>query len=1531
MLTGGWADKLGNRYEGRWTAKQLLRLLDGKLQAVQLETVTEEHLDLLVNNLDGTAEAQQCKRKMAGSGWTIRELAGKGVISSLQTYLSAHQNGRFVFVSNQLATDLKRLTDAARNSADLPAFQSAIAGAKDQKAWTTWCKTLGAEKDPQTAHDLLRRTQITPWADDIGDLYDFATSIVVGEPREVVLTLADYALDRMGQRIHADTVRRFIERETSFELRDLAHSETIPPVIETCCREYRDGIVPYLIKGQLMARPEARALFESIKLGDKRTHVVHGGGGQGKSCILYELTTILEENGIPFLPIRLDTRVPRDNSRAFGRQLGFPESPVRCLLAVAGSRTPVLILDQLDALRWLPQHDHSSWAVFLELANEVFQSSTTIHMVVACRTFDLKHDAQISAWRNNPERSLAIEEILVGDMAEESVKTIAGDSWATLTSAQRDLLRKPHLLYIWHTLREESAQQFAFRTATELMRRFWEHVRTKLTEGGCPQADVNAAVANLVNRLDRSGELAAPESTMDEWPRVRRGLLSLAVLQRTDGKLRFVHQSYFDHYLATLWLQRLRDEGKTVQDWLTANDEQSLLRRGQLRHLLAVIRDDDPSLFVPTLRGLLGAPSVRFHLQHLTLQFLGSIPNPTQDEVNIVLEKLHDSSWRDAVVTQVIAARPQWVRALDERHVLRDWLSGPEGWQTETAYWVLRTVAETDGDRVAANLEQLTSKPSRWPARAWNILPHLPEADSTKIFDIRLRLVRSGIVESAEFCFNDEFSKRYPRRAIQLLATAVEAENEKPAKEDRLSRREGWPYWLANHTANAIKSAVDSEPAFAWQTLVPCQLVGIAKHPSLLGYCDAKPFARDALWNDQFYRSENGSVALPAIVASAGGGWLRSEFTTARNALLALPANESRTVQQIVGTAWLQGPDEAADDAIAWLINDNRRFLLGHIGKDQRWALARDLIARFSAICSPEKFAQMERALLRYHSPDEVAAFKFNLEAYAGGKGQYRANEYDLSQHALLPALPLARRSRDVANAIGQLQQKYPKSAESMECAHEPKGGWVTSPVSSRAARLSDAAWLQLITKDPDSRGFRERWFPDHMLESSPDMFGRDLWHQAERQPARFAALALKLPQGIPAVYWGSLLRALRLTQPPDEKLTDWEPATEEQCRAVLDRVGYHPDREVGVAFCNLVAMRPKCGPSPSTLQALCRYATEHPDPQHDGCVLPKDSKERLDTEAINTVRACAAGAIATLLFEDIGLLKTFEPAIRRLMADDVACVRAAAIAALLAILNMDRELAVDLFLRAVSTTDQQVLRTRHARGFIGHVLPSHLSRVKELISGMASSPLADVAEDGAAWTTTVYLFKGECKPVFEQCARGVPAQRKGVAETLVHHVHDDRVAAKCSELLPQFFDDPESDVRGAASTVVRRGIDWSKKTNIDVLRSFLSSRAFLDQPRTALWMLEKFTGDLRLLSEPIFAACDSAANLAAESGSKTGWELSATFETLSVLLLRLYGQAQSDPALREKCLDRWDAILRSGSWVTSRVFQHLDEQSALA
>lgn len=79
---GGMSEKLGNRYEGRWVAKQLLRLLNEEILSVTVEPIgpDEQGVDLLVVGKDGVRQLQQCKARCGGREfWTISALRDKGI------------------------------------------------------------------------------------------------------------------------------------------------------------------------------------------------------------------------------------------------------------------------------------------------------------------------------------------------------------------------------------------------------------------------------------------------------------------------------------------------------------------------------------------------------------------------------------------------------------------------------------------------------------------------------------------------------------------------------------------------------------------------------------------------------------------------------------------------------------------------------------------------------------------------------------------------------------------------------------------------------------------------------------------------------------------------------------------------------------------------------------------------------------------------------------------------------------------------------------------------------------------------------------------------------------------------------------------------------------------------------------------------------------------------------------------------------------------------------------------------------------
>ena len=73
-LPGGEADKLGNRYEARWTVFCMIDVMDEKADSIRLEEPGEDAFEFFVRR-KGKLEYHQVKRQKSGRGrWTLKAL-----------------------------------------------------------------------------------------------------------------------------------------------------------------------------------------------------------------------------------------------------------------------------------------------------------------------------------------------------------------------------------------------------------------------------------------------------------------------------------------------------------------------------------------------------------------------------------------------------------------------------------------------------------------------------------------------------------------------------------------------------------------------------------------------------------------------------------------------------------------------------------------------------------------------------------------------------------------------------------------------------------------------------------------------------------------------------------------------------------------------------------------------------------------------------------------------------------------------------------------------------------------------------------------------------------------------------------------------------------------------------------------------------------------------------------------------------------------------------------------------------------------
>jgi len=404
---GPMADKLGNRYEGRWVARQLLRLLDEKIESVTVELIgpDERGVDLLVVKKDGTRQLQQCKVRCSGrESWSIAMLRSKGILDHLKEQLSRNQKQEFTLVSAIPAQSFADICDSARNSNDNPKdfhqYQIQGVGEDRRRIFRGFCDALGLdpsrEVDLSKAFDYLKRTYIELFPDNRNtktELLSWTDFFLTDEPETAIAVLLTYAEneDRYCKPIYVDELLRYLAEKHCIYPKQLAHDQRIGPAVEELQKQFSDSIQPGLIGDKVIPRAEASRIIESIANG--QDVVVHGTAGYGKSGVLYELTEYLYQQNIPYLPIRLDRRIPDKNAKQFGEDLGLPDSPAYPLAGLAADRKCVLILDQLDAIRWTAAHSSAAMDVYKELLRQVRSLRRTgknITIVFACRSFDME-------------------------------------------------------------------------------------------------------------------------------------------------------------------------------------------------------------------------------------------------------------------------------------------------------------------------------------------------------------------------------------------------------------------------------------------------------------------------------------------------------------------------------------------------------------------------------------------------------------------------------------------------------------------------------------------------------------------------------------------------------------------------------------------------------------------------------------------------------------------------------------------------------------------------------------------------------------------------------------------------------------------------------------------------------------------------------------------------------------------------------------------------------------------------------------
>lgn len=1543
---GGRAGKLGDSFERRWAIKYALLMLAGQIRRLRWEPVGSgaAGVDLEIECSDGAIEGHQLKRQNRSDGrWTVADLDREGVLQTARAFLQRYSSGRFCFVSSDPAIHLKDIADRIGRdpeSVDLFLQEHIGTNANRKKAYSAllrrWNLNPEVAGDNQEAFELLLRLRFELVDRGEGfrrELVHLAALQLTGDPEVAIAVVGQYLEDRLGQNVYPDELLAFLKSK-GYSPRDISREPGLAATVAALRDRFLARLRARLIRGAVLCRGEGTKLLERVQ-GElpPRLVLIHGRAGCGKSAFLYQLCDRLTGLGVPCLPWQFHLNRPSGSSPyRFGRDiLELPSSPAHSLEGLAAGRQAVLMLDQIDALRLTTAHSHAAWECCARIVEEALVTPS-VTVVVACRTFDLENDLNIRKWRETVTQRLKeeCEEVHLGDLDEASVASVTqsfGVEFSSLSPRTRRLLCHPMTLSMWCDLASRGQVTHEFGTATELRRTYLRDCRKEAcTEHGVSEDEVGWVVETLVRRMEGTGKLDAPEAVVARSSRAVDALCSVGVLIGDDGAISFAHQSLFDHLVAEHVIARVGSDVESLVTWV--KDNQSLFRREQLRCLLFMLRDSQQAVYAKLVRAVLSQSEIRFHLKHLTLGVLREGDPPTGGEVELVVDLAGDGGLWEHLRTRVLWKQLAWFDALNARSVWTNWLTTTDVGRLRHVLGLLGSVAGERGAEVDALLEPYWDRCGAWQEHLAYVMPWDAAEDSPHMAELRRRNVRQG-----KWFISDVFLSRVaesdPDRVVPLLEAAIRNAL-KGALMRNDSKRRRWrlqPQILEK----AVFGAVRTNGVCGWRRfgrLLRFVVRLEARRKASLTTAGGLLRADYGTWH-AFNEAKD---LLERVVAESVRGIATGSVDELYDVLAASDKRAVTEIDRAIAAGLDTGPSHLADIVVEWLCRKLQRFRMGDGQRMIPWGPARDLIRRFSPHCSERLFNQLQESIISYHDPGEAESFKWRHER-AGARYNVR-NEWGRAQNVLLNALDATRMSVKARELARTWRHKFGDPSRERPTGETAIGGRVTSSIpQERIGAVSDAMWIRIATGEWPRNGLASmrQVDSDTVAETSHRQFARAFADAAKKEPRRFARLALGMPKDVPIDYFADLLWELAGTNAPDAT-SDWEPATAQDISALVAHVGPHANHQYARAISHAMEARAEDDWPLRMYDVLCAYAS-HPDPeQRDpsrGPMGEANGNEVSDIAGtgINSVRGSVAGAIRSLVWHRWDRASRLLPTAEKLLSDPHPAVRQVAIGICLAVLNHDRDMAVDMFLTACGHPDDRVLRSRWVGQMVSYARWTHRERIEPIVWRMADSQDDAVAEAGATWAIAITLQQSALVDLTDQCVRGRSAQRKGVADAARQLYTDEKLAPAAGSMLMSLFDDEHVDVRAEAADVFRRHDSLQQHGAPTLALRFVESRAFKENAEDLILALTEHGGDLFRFRETILVAADRFAVELADQTRSLQERLGFVGKDMSLLLLRLYDHAyrEEDSELLKRCLDRWDAMLAARVGEAERHLESLD------
>lgn len=1557
LEAGGYAEKFGNSYEANWVTYQLLQLLCENILSVSVEPIgdDEEGVDVIIEHHSNKKEFHQCKASNGDNEhWTLSSLYQAKILT--KAFFQIQRDGyEFHIVSPlpcKMLTDLRSSAlNTTSNATDFYEYQIKISEPRI-KTFNNLCKYLEFDtannSDLRKAKFFLQRFVVTPYSHTnvaINEAKYKANTLFSDSPDKLLSFLKTYPVseNRLRGKITLHSLLQDL-KIAGFQQRIIPADKRITPILQSVSQAFEESIKPFLISDQVIPRNELDQVVKSMD-----THaitLIQAEAGMGKSALMLELHNKLTTSKAISVPIRLDRNKPEDNADAFGKKLGFPYSPALCLSQYAKDTKTVLILDQLDAVRWTGSHSNNALQVCQELVRQVLslrQDGIDINIILTCRDFDLDDDVALNSWISSLADNVTDIKLTPLNTADVTQLIKPYEEFDALPEEKQTILTTPLWLNIYLTIAEKNNSAPQFTNKLELVKDFWDNRIEQVIDYGVSRQEANDLINEIVVLATSRSTLSIPENLIAiSSPNTLKALLSSGILTKQLDQISFRHQALFDYQVGIrLYKAAISSPNQLIPE-LGDRAQQTLTKREHLKYSLNMLLQSNQRLFCSNVLQLLKSEAVRFHLKYLVFNSIKELETLKAPAREMIIEIASNSELQSHFIAHSCNKNHHIIKCLSDAELITSWLRSEDTALIGNTLFLLRSISETAPHIVLKELKPFIGESEEWNTRVYSGLSWDVENDSDEMFETRKHLISLGC--NAGFIQWKGLAKKTPHRALDLFEMLLQHYKEvlcatkysRYQKIDKLTHRDTWSNTELDELSS-ISLAIPHEAVSRLLSILNCfaeeaQSENNEEYFSYIWFSADKFHSHDP---EQFI-----TLGVFSIIENAALQ-LRESHQDILDLLAPYLLSQKTIINNLISILFLQLPINCADRVIRWQLDNARlRFTCGNTNVEPEWILPGKLIEKFSPHCSSNLFQLLENQIYGFGLLRDLEDAKWKLD---GWKRNIYYSYWGEAQHFLLPMLSPNRISQKSKQLIEVLKRKFAGYSESRFCSNDSgRGGWVTSPLP-QGNTLTDNAWRKLILT-PREKMNKKTWSQvrnDVITESSIQQFSSSLESTVRNQPLRFAKLALTLPSDIEKQYRDAFYRGLSQTKNDNihkNYIAKWEICPPEITEEVINHFKNNDSESSLLRLFESRICEPGWSKEAKTL--LVDLAFNAVDPKPDTLNLVDINKDEtpgnadissLRNNALNCNRGVAYRAISRLLWDDLTSVNNPRGIIQAAIDDPHPAVNIASLSLLLPMLNHDNKFSHQNFI-LLCNKDLRMTRGREAYHFFNNGFTGdHREDYVQLVMKMLQSPIDEIRKEAAKQIFARWFFYDLFQDEIDSVINGDKICRKAVANVVTSFLKSDLYHEhlhKLPAIYEQLVNDEEKEVLNLIGGCVRDENFWNKEISNELFNTLVSSKAILlnlyslfdtiaDQPTSLL----EYKEQLLLLVENITTR--DRAEIAAGAG-----DMYIQDTSLIKVLQRLYDEAteDEDTGAINICLDIWDKLLHSNLYSAINASKKLDK-----